>query len=122
MLFWETLGPGIDMDVTLERITYVNIVAEQIVFSSSKITHPDTLQKPNSNALRNITKSSRCCRTYQTNINKNPPSQLTGHKRSAANLLLPDDTAHLQTSGEGGGTAGQNRFGSEAQGGGPTRH
>ncbi len=30
MFCWETLGPGIHVDVTLTRTTYLNIVADQV--------------------------------------------------------------------------------------------
>ena len=32
MFCWDTLGPGIHVDVTLTRTTYLNIVAEQVLF------------------------------------------------------------------------------------------
>ena len=42
-----------------------------------------------------------------------PTSQLTGHKGSAANILVPDTTAHLQGSSGIHSSVGQGCFGSK---------
>lgn len=69
---WESLGPGIHIDVTLTCTTYQNSVADQVhhsivftistvsVASFSGIMDPDTLQKLFRNGLKNMTMSSKC--------------------------------------------------------------
>jgi len=69
MFCWETLGPAINVDVTLTCTTYLSIVADHVhpfmetVFpggSFSRIMRPDTKQKWFRNGLRSTTTSLRC--------------------------------------------------------------
>ena len=69
MFCWETLGPGIHVDVTLKRTPYLEIVADPVhsfvamttVPFFSWIIHPDTQQKLFRNGLKNMTMCSRYC-------------------------------------------------------------
>ncbi len=93
--------------------------------SFSRIMHPATLQKLFRNDLRNMIRSSRCClglpisqisiqlsiygMCWMKNlingglaesIQSNPSLQLAGFKGSAANVLVPETTGHIQRSSE----------------------
>ncbi|MCJ8745752.1 hypothetical protein PDJAM_G00133960 [Pangasius djambal] len=92
-----TLGPGLHVDVTLARTTHLNIVADQVhpymvtVFpNGSGLFQPRaTLQKLIRNGLRNMTVQG----VDLASKFSRPQSNRIG---SAANILVPDTTAHLQ--------------------------
>ena len=63
MFFWETLGPGIHVDVNLTCATYLNMVVDQVHPFMAWVT-PATLHRLFGNGSRNIT-SSRCCSGFQ---------------------------------------------------------
>ncbi|KAK3569465.1 hypothetical protein QTP86_031433 [Hemibagrus guttatus] len=96
----ETLGPAIHVDVTFTRITYLSIVADY-VHTFIETLFPDGCGLfQQDNALSQSNQASLGCAGQMTLIHGGPTSQLTGLEGSAANILVPDTTAHLQgTSG-----------------------
>ncbi|KAK3561066.1 hypothetical protein QTP86_026371 [Hemibagrus guttatus] len=125
MFCWETVGPAIHMDVTLTCSTYLSIVADRI-HPFMETVFPDgcgLLQQDNApchstkmgqewfdehnNEFEVLTskfprsqsnQASVGCAEQTSLIHRGPTLQLTGLKGSAANILVPDTTAHLQGS------------------------
>jgi len=60
VMLWATVGPGIRVDATLTRTTFLKIVADQVhlfmavVFPGGWIMHPATLKKLCRNGVRNM--------------------------------------------------------------------
>ncbi|KAK3543536.1 hypothetical protein QTP70_023867, partial [Hemibagrus guttatus] len=141
MFCWETLGSSIHVDATLTCTTYLSIVADH-VHPFMKTVFPDgcglfpqenvpchkakMVQEwidERNNGFEVLTLVSKFPRsqsnrasvgcTGQTSpIHGVPTSQLAGLKGSAANILVPDTTAHLQGSGVHA-LMGQGCFGSK---------
>ncbi|MCI4375370.1 hypothetical protein PGIGA_G00108680 [Pangasianodon gigas] len=121
MFCWETLCPGIYVDVTLTRTTYLNIVADQIhpfiatvspngsgLFQQDNVPcytakivqewfeEHDRVQDVDLASKFPRSQSHRAsvgCAGQTSLIHGGPTSQLTGLKGSAANVLVPDTTA-----------------------------
>ena len=127
MLCWENLAPAIHVDVTLTCSTYLSIVADHIP-PFMETAFPDGcghIQQDNApchkakmfeewfeeqnNKFQVLTwppnsprsQSNQAfvgCAGQTSLIHGGPTSQLTGLKESAANILVPDTTAHHQGS------------------------
>ena len=141
MFCWETLGPAIHVDVTLTRTTYLSIVADRVhtfmetvfpdycdlfqqdnalchkakngsgmVWGTQKQVSGDDLASKFLRSQSN--RASLKCAGQTSLIHGGPTSQLTGLKGSAANILVPDTTAHLQGSSGVHASTGQLCFGS----------
>ena len=131
MFCWETLGPGIHVDVTLICTTYLNIVADQVhPFMATVFPHGSELfQQDNaplhfsgmvwvtSQRVLGVALASKFPRSQANWASvgcagkASPTSQLTGLKGSAANVLVPDTRGHLQRSFEVHASMDQSYFG-----------
>ena len=148
MLCCKSLAPAIHVDVTLTRTTYLSIVADHVHPFMETVfpdgcglirqdnapghkaemvqewfeEHNNGLQvftwPPNSSRIQSKRASVGCARQTSP-IHEGPTSQLIGLKGSAANILVPDTTAHLQGSRGVHAFTGQGRFGSKR---GPTQY
>ncbi|KAK3508781.1 hypothetical protein QTP70_006023 [Hemibagrus guttatus] len=113
MFFWETVGPAIPVDVTLTCTTYLSIVADH-VHPFMETVFPDgcgLFQQDNAPCYKakivqewfdehnnhlNPIEHLWDVLDKQALLMDNNTLQLTGFKGSAANMLVPDTTAHLQ--------------------------
>ena len=109
MFFWETLGPAIHVDVIL---TTKHCCRPCTPFHGS-----GTLKAVGCVLFQQDNQSNRAsvgCAGQTSPIHGGPTSQLTGLKGSAANILVPDTTAHLQGSSGVYAWTGQGCFGSKS--------
>ena len=140
MFCWETLGPAIHVDVSLTRVTYLNIVADQVhpfmamVFpDGSGLFQQDNAPCHTAHIVRecfeehyevftvlpwlpnapdlNLIEHLWDVLDRQVRSTLGYTSQLTGLEGSAANVLVPDTTGHLQGSCGVHASAGGRRFG-----------
>ncbi|KAK3511175.1 hypothetical protein QTP70_032220, partial [Hemibagrus guttatus] len=114
---WETLGPAIiHVDVTLTCTTYLSIAADHVhpfMEMFEVFTWP-----PNSPDLSPITHLWDVL-DKQVHSMEAPPRNLQDLKGSAANILVPDNTAYLQGSSGVHALMDQGCFGSKR---GPTQY
>ncbi|KAK3560338.1 hypothetical protein QTP86_006422 [Hemibagrus guttatus] len=142
MFCWETLGPAVHVDVTLTRSTYLSIVADH-VHPFMETLFPDgcvlfqqdnapchkaemvqewfddhnnqfeVLTPPPNSPDLNPIQHLWDVLDKQVRSMETPPYNLQGPKGSAANILVPDPTAHLQGSSGVHSLTGQGCFGSK---------
>ena len=122
MFFWH-VPPTSALLQTMNSLSWKQY-SLMAVASFSRIMCHATKQKWFRNGLRSTTMRLRCWLGLQIpkisiqlsmEIHGGPISQLTGLKGSAANILVPDTTAHLQESNGVYASTGQGCFGSKRE-------